>query len=273
MDCKEARERLIDHGRGRLDAATSASVVAHLQGCAGCRNTAAAEDELSALLGETLPRQPASARLKERLAAQLASAPAPASASVSVSAPRRARRWVAPLVAALAAAALVLLAVRWSQPAFLRDGTPGRAEMIAEGVDDHLRVVASAHPVEIESGGIHQVKPWFTGRLDFAPPVSFSGDDEFQLAGGAVGYFRDRKAAVFVWKHKLHTLSLFVFRGDGLRWPTRGLRRVGAVEVDAAESRGFHVLLWRAGDLGYCLVSDVDGEALVALAGRIAAAR
>ena len=78
---------------------------------------------------------------------------------------------------------------------------------------------------------------------------------------------------MFVFKVRLHTISLLVFRADGLRWPTRGLRRVGSVEVDAAESRGFHVLLWRAGDLGYCLVSDVDGEALVALAGRIADAR
>ena len=126
--------------------------------------------------------------------------------------------------------------------------------------------------MEIESGGIHQVKPWFTGRLDFAPRVSFAGDDQFKLEGGSIGYFRDRKAAVFVFKVRLHTISLFVFRADGLPWPTRGLERVGPLAVDAQVSRGFNVLLWRDGELGYCLVSDVNRADLDALAVRIATA-
>ena len=61
------------------------------------------------------------------------------------------------------------------------EGTPG-----VLAVNDHLRVLASQHPLDIESGGIHQVKPWFEGRLDFAPVVSFLGDEEFPLRGGAV---------------------------------------------------------------------------------------
>jgi anti-sigma factor RsiW len=126
--------------------------------------------------------------------------------------------------------------------------------------------------VEIESGGIHQVKPWFTGRLDFAPRVAFAGDDQFTLVGGSVGYFRDRKAAVFVFKVRLHTISLFVFRAEGLPWPTRGLETVGPLKVDASESRGFNVLLWRDGELGYCLVSDVNRSDLDTLAARIATA-
>jgi len=194
-------------------------------------------------------------------------------AAAPVTRSRRKRRW-APLAAALAsavaAAAAVLLVVRLTQPAFLRASLT-TADLVSEGVNDHLRVVASAHPVEIESGGIHQVKPWFTGRLDFAPRVSFSGDDRFALAGGSIGYFRDRKAAVFVFKDRLHTISLFVFRADGLPWPTRGLQAVGPLAVDAAVSRGFNVLLWRDGELGYCLVSDVNRADLDALAIRIAA--
>src|SRR5260370_41320340 len=130
--------------------------------------------------------------------------------------------------------------------------------MIDDAVNEHLRVVYSAHPVEIESGGIHQVKPWFTGRLDFAPRVAFTGDDEFPLVGGSVGYFRDRKAAVFVFKHKLHTISLFVFREEGLAWPTKKQVPIGRLSADIQSDRGFSVILWRDGDLGYCLVSDVN---------------
>src|SRR6185369_13609046 len=97
----------------------------------------------------------------------------------------------------------------------------------------HLRVLVSEHPLEIESGGMHQVKPWFTGRLDFAPVVPFLGDDEFPLQGGAVGYFLDRKAATFVYKRRLHTISLFVFRADGLSFPTRGQEPMGRVRAHA----------------------------------------
>jgi anti-sigma factor RsiW len=183
---------------------------------------------------------------------------------------RPARRYLAPIASALAAAALVLVMVRITQPSFLYPSLAS-ADLVAEGVNDHLRVIASSHPVEIESGGIHQVKPWFTGRLDFAPRVGFSGDDQYQLAGGSVGYFRDRKAAVFVFKLRLHTISLFVFPAAGLPWRTHGLERVGPLAVDARVSRGFNVLLWRDGELGYCLVSDVNRADLDALAVRIAA--
>jgi anti-sigma factor RsiW len=78
-----------------------------------------------------------------------------------------------------------------------------------------VRVLYSDHAVEIESGGIHQVKPWFAGRLDFAPSVGFAGDADFPLKGGAVAYFMDRKAATFVFARRLHTITLFVFRADG----------------------------------------------------------
>src|SRR5262249_6674456 len=119
---------------------------------------------------------------------------------------------------------------------------------------------SSSHPVEIESGGIHQVKPWFTGKVDFAPRVAFSGDEEFPLQGGALARFGDRSAAVFVWKRRLHTVSLFTFRADGLPLP---------VERRPAHSHGFTVLLWRDGDLGYALVSDVSAADLELLAAKL----
>jgi anti-sigma factor RsiW len=141
--------------------------------------------------------------------------------------------------------------------------------MLAEAVNDHLRVVYSEHPVEIESGGIHQVKPWFTGRLDFAPVVAFGGDDDFPLQGGAIGYFLDRKAATFVFKRRLHIISLFVFRAEGLPWPAVAPHRVGAQHATLETSRGFHALMWREGDLGYALVSDVDPRDLDTLAQKV----
>jgi anti-sigma factor RsiW len=148
--------------------------------------------------------------------------------------------------------------------------TGDAAPLVGEAVTDHLRVLTSQNPLEIRSGGIHQVKPWFEGRLDFAPVVRFAGDDEFPLQGGSVGYFLDRKAAVFVFKRRLHVVTLLVFPAQGMPWPTRGLTALGDARAYAAASRGFNVLLWREGDQGYALVSDVDTPELTRLALRLA---
>src|SRR5437867_10916146 len=128
--------------------------------------------------------------------------------------------------------------------------------MVGEAVNDHLRVLSSQRPLEIESGGLHQVKPWFEGRLDFAPIVSFEGDADFPLKGGAVGYFLDRKAAVLVYAHRLHPISLFVFRSGGLHWPAKDGRAL------TMEERGLNAIMWRHTSHGDALVPEVHRRAL-----------
>ncbi len=135
-----------------------------------------------------------------------------------------------------------------------------RDALVTEAVNDHVRVLLSERPMEAESGDIHQVKPWFAGRLDFAPAVAFGGDGEFPLRGGAVGYFLDRRAAVFLYSRRRHAISLFVVRAEGLPWPANRLE---------TSSRGFRVIVWRAGELGYLLVSDVDAGELRTLAAKV----
>src|SRR5262245_38364334 len=255
MNCDDVRLNLRDHQRGRLPATTDAELQGHVATCPDCAHVAAVEQELTDALERRLPQYPASFALKRRLAARW-TAPSP----------RRAwwRAWRPGLVGAWALAALLLLALPflYYERASFRDTRAGR-EMVAEAVNDHLRVLSSQRPLEIESGGLHQVKPWFEGRLDFAPVVAFEGDADFVLKGGAVGYFRDRKAAVFVYTRRLHPISLFVFRADGLPWPARD----GAAWT--RDERGFTVVLWRRGGLGYALVSDVDRRELAALAARL----
>jgi anti-sigma factor RsiW len=177
--------------------------------------------------------------------------------------PRRAPALGRAFAAAAVGAALALLIV------FIWQGRVAANAMVAEAVNDHLRLLYSERPVEIASGGVHQVKPWFTGKLDFAPVVGFGGDADFPLEGGAVAFFLDRKAAAFQFKRRLHAITLFVFRADGLPWPT-GVEVATGRPRAVASSRGFHVVLWRSGDLGYALVSDVAEADLLTLGAKIA---
>ena len=47
--------------------------------------------------------------------------------------------------------------------------------------------------------------------------------------------------------------------------------RMPCLAASSTTSRGFNVLLWRDGDLGYALVSDVDRSELARLAAKVAA--
>ena len=77
------------------------------------------------------------------------------------------------------------------------------------------------------------------------------------------------KAAVFVFKRHLHTVTLLVFPADGLPWSSSGLTRLGRLSISEETSRGFSVLLWREEGLGYALISDVSRPDLELLASRI----
>jgi anti-sigma factor RsiW len=261
MSCDEVRPLLREATRGGLDEAARARVYAHLASCEACPKIADEERALDRLLEERLPQHPASLALKRRLQARL---PAAETAAPSAAPVRRARaRWLAPLGGALAACAALVFVLGRGHPA----GNP----LVTEAVADHLRVVYRERPVDIEGGGPHQVKPWFTGRLDFALPAVFGGDDEFKLEGGSVGYYLDRKAAVLVYKRGAHTASLFVFRADGLGFPASN-RDLGGTPAAVREERGFRVAVWRAGQLGYALVSDLGADELDRLGARIAGA-
>jgi anti-sigma factor RsiW len=261
MNCEYVRTELHDHLRGRLEPGLRDEVAAHLAGCAACREAEEAERALDQLLEQRLPRYGAPSALKRRLGLRLGTGEAPRRA------PARWMRLAAPALAAgVALVAVGALLQRGATP------RPDAAALTTEVVNDHLRVLASQHRVDIESGGSHQVKPWFEGKLDFAPVVPAPEGGELRLQGGSVGYVFDRKAAVLVYALRLHVVTLLVFRADGLPWPDAGARKLGPVPASEVSSRGFNAVLWRDGELGYVLVSDVNAKELAEVATQLALA-
>jgi len=246
MDCGAARERL-STGRAGEDRALRG----HVESCADCRREEEAQRLLTAALLERLPQHPASLALKRRVAEAAAAAPR------RQALPRRAL-----FSGALAAAAALVLVV-----AIPAHNASTRAALVAGAVDEHLSAVRGELPLSVVSSGIHEVKPWFTGKLDFAPDVSFGGNADFPLQGGAVARFLDRPAALLSFRRRSHVISLFVVSADGLPFPG-GPPSAGAVHT----LRGFHVLTWRQADLGYVLVSDLNPGELAELAALLAGA-
>lgn len=252
MDHATARELILDDQRDRLAPALRRDLRAHLETCPACSAHDAREAALTAALEESLPRHAASLSLRRKLAARL-------DLESGGLAPRPRLRWAAPLLGSAAAA--MLLVIPWVHQ---RDA--GLRAVAAETVGDHLRLLDGELNLSVVNSGIHEVKPWFAGRLDFAPEHLFPGGPDLTLQGGTVARFLDRKAALLVYKRREHRVSLFVLRSEGLDWPMAEGRR-------AFELRGFHVLVWRTGDLGYALVSDLEAGELDRLAEQLQAVR
>ena len=252
MDCSEARLHLLDDQRARLDVTLAGSLAAHLAGCAACAREDLAERLLTEQLERRLPQHAAPLALKRRLAADWA-----ATSAQARPVPARTRR-----AAVLAALGLVALVSAMAVAVWI-GRSPGAERLVAEAVTDHLRLLARAEALDVRSGDVHQLRPWLTSRLDFAPVIPFAGDAEFPLRGGTTEYFLDRRAAAAVYGRRLHAITLLVVgRIDDLAWPAPGRPLTTNVH-------GFNVRLWQAGGLGYALVSDVDGAELARLAARL----
>jgi anti-sigma factor RsiW len=102
----------------------------------------------------------------------------------------------------------------------------------------------------------HTVKPWFTGKLDFAPPVADYAASGFALTGGRLDYVDGRAAAAITYRHRLHVVNVFV-------WPAKG-------EADRAPHtharQGYALVGWTRGGLRFCAVGDVAAADLGVLA-------
>jgi len=253
MDCGKVRELNLNGLRGLLSSELAAELREHLSTCSACRNHAEAERVLSEVLEARMIQHAAPLALKRRLAASWPASTPAARTPWRIGTPA----WAAAM--AMAAAAAGILVVGGSTAFFVQQRSELR-QLESETVNDHLRMLWGA-PLAQVAGGLHEVKPWFGGKLDFAPAVRFAGNDDFPLQGGAVEPFLDRRAAVFVYKRRLHTASLFVVRGDGLAFPTSLRTQI---------VRGFSVALWKAGDQGYALVSDLNLPELLELQREIA---
>ncbi len=250
LDHARAKELVHENLRGRLSSHEAGELEAHLASCETCRHF----DSVERATDDVLARRPKHAPSRELIAKLKTRAGEPPRASR-----RRAALLYAGIACSLAAAAGVSLVVRSARD----HGDPRFQD---EAVNDHLRILYSEHPLDIASGGVHQVRPWFEGKVDFAPMDIFEGDDELPMQGGAVAVFMDRKAAAFVYKRRLHVVSLFVMRKEGLPWP-RSAQCDGCTFVGTA--RGFTTVTWSEGELGYVLVSDVDKNELTAISAKM----
>jgi mycothiol system anti-sigma-R factor len=239
VSCDYARTALHGYLDGELDAARSAEFERHLESCRECTNTLAEQESLRSSLQRSGLYEQAPLSLRKKIRAEMES---------GTSSP--VRHWI-PDWRWFAVAASILVAATIAWYAWPRAGTTGAAPApftAAEMIDAHIRSLQPGHLTDIASTDQHTVKPWFNGKLDFAPPVKDFADEGFPLIGGRLDVLAGRNVAVLVYARRKQFINVFVLPTKEPDTPIHppGLRQ------------GYQWLHWRHQGMEYCAVSDVS---------------
>jgi anti-sigma factor RsiW len=260
MKCPESRKLIHAYIDGELDLVRCLEFEEHLKSCAEC---VAGKNSLQSLrtalqnsAGDLAYSAPDSLRRQVRQMARGSSSGDVTTRSTLKRVHQALQsqwfwKWLALGATAVAALAIFL------RPAGV--SMSGQEQLVNEAVASHVRSLMANHLTDVESSDRHTVKPWFDGKLDFAPTVKDFADQGFPLVGGRLDYLDGRAVAALVYRRDKHIINVFV-------WPA-ATAGAGISATETENYHGYNTITFGAGGFRYCLVSDVEGKELERLAG------
>ena len=247
MSCEKAESLLHGYLDGELDAVRAVEFERHARGCPDCTRELDAQQSLRARLRDADLYAPAPPSLRRNIRERLEPRPDEGAAS----APRPGRwRWLAAAAVVTLLATVPWLAFRETR----QDASEGT--LAAAALDAHLRSLQLGHLTDVVSTDAHTVKPWFEGKLSYAPPVVDLAAEGFPLIGGRLDVLEGRTIAALVYARRKHVVSVFV-------WPAES-----APETAPRSSvrQGYAWIHWSHAGMRYWVVSDVAPTELEQLA-------
>jgi len=252
MQCDRTGEMIGAYLDQELAPATRRELAAHLATCPAC-SALAEELQHAGRQVAALGREPAPAHHATEIRNRQAAASPPARLPLPGAIERLPlRRWIGAaaallLACGLTAAATVLVVSRMDATATLE----------REVVAAHVRSLLQDSPTQIASSEAHTVKPWFAGRLEFAPTVKDLTAEGFPLAGARLDYIGERRVAALVYRRRLHVVNVFL-------WPSA--EAADRMPVSLVH-RGYNIVTFNRGGIAYWAISDLNMTELRLLQG------
>jgi len=247
VSCELTQSVLHGYVDGELDAARAADFERHLVSCPECVAALEAQEILRGSIQRAGLYERAPVALRRKLNAEIV-APGPEPIAFNNALRSSSWRWLA-----LAATLILAATLAWRFIPGLR-GNSSETAYASAIVDAHLRSLQPGHLEDVTSTDQHTVKPWFDGKLDFAPPVRDFANEGFPLQGGRLDVVRGHTVAVLVYGRRKHVINVFI-------WPT--------TEPDSrprsGSQLGYNWTDWRKGGMELCAVSDLNASDLDAL--------
>ena len=272
MSCQDLEIKLHAHLDGELDSEQDLELEQHLKGCPACSRAqqeyrtlqrAMASPSLYFKVPSGLERKVRSAlseaALHETVREKASSPPEEESEfmvpmrvgeQMEVAKPtsrpawRWSWNWTRPAwLAPFAVAALMTVVT-------LHSWTLGWTEdqRVQEIVSAHVRSLMGDHLLDVPSSDQHTVKPWFSGKLNYSPPVIDPTAEGFPLIGGRLDYVTDSPTAAVVYQRRKHYINLFISPANQTATTKEGL----------LTRHGYNMLHWLQGGMEYWAVSDVN---------------
>jgi len=240
-DVQQLLPAYLDQELGIVDAL---AVERHLETCPDCRRDIEEQRSVSMRTRLGAAYFDAPPALRARIVAAVPTSQAPRAR------PARARAWLPRAAAALA----VSLALAWGVSEYRAAPSP-QQRLGEELVESHVRSLQVDHLTDVASSDQHTVKPWFIGKLTFAPPVVDLETQGFPLVGARLDYVDGHDVAVLVYRRHRHPINLYVWPGADQPATPQTVHR-----------QGYRLLRWSHDGMNFSAISDVPDSDLTQFA-------
>jgi anti-sigma factor RsiW len=244
MRCEEAHDLLSAFIDGELAGERKRAIAAHVTSCPTCGSLANDYRRIGKQLLSRYEHAPVD--LDEKIRSNLAREK-PSGRSIQARNWRALMRQAAVLLIAVASSALVTWHLERTSAQF--------ALLERDVLGAHARSLLQENPTQIASSDRHTVKPWFTGRVDFAPTVKDLSANGFPLAGGRLDLVGDRRVAAVVYKRRQHIINVFMWPADATEMSKPRL----------VAPKGYNAITWNANGITFWAVSDLNAGELAEL--------
>ncbi len=239
MNCTDIQVAIHGYMDGELDPLRNLEIEQHLQHCAVCSQSYKADQALQTAVKTGAQYFPAPADLRKRIQSSVRQV-----GKSQRTLPVMPWRWLA-----VAASVVFVVILAW---ALIPRGLDAEQLVAQEVVSSHVRSLMVAHLADVMSSDQHTVKPWFTGKLDFSPPVKDLSKEGFPLVGGRLDYLENRPVAALVYKRRNHVINLII-------WPSSHDTHV---KTKALARQGYHLVHWSQAGMMYWAISDLNDTEL-----------